>query len=101
MRIAPINLCAIKSAQSFKGEEEKALTTKEEKPEIVIEKAIDRNTKALENLAEQILLNAYTIYAVEKSKSSTNGYHKDCYSNTNSPISFINYANKYWCKPGY
>ncbi len=101
MRIAPINLCATKNAQSFKGEEEKALTSKEEKPEIVIEKAIDRNTKALENLAEQVLLNAYTIYAVEKSKSSSNGYHQECFSNTNSPISFINYANQNWCKPRY
>lgn len=65
----------------------------------LIKESIDRNTAALEALAQQVKINSYTLYAVEKSKSGTNGLYKDSYGKTDNPVAFVEYVNRHWAKP--
>ena len=76
---------------SFKGFEES----------MRIRDSIDENTKAVKKLADSTALIAYTLYAIEKSKTASNGYHTDCFAKTSSPSEMIKYANTNWEKPRY
>ena len=94
MNISPVRFMAPK-ATTFKGKEPEAPKTDAE----IIAEAIDRNTNAVKELTDQVYTISYTIYATEKAKSGTRGLHEKSYSETNSPVSHINYVNKNWSRP--
>ena len=107
MNLTGINFNPANKVQSFKGLEEECFETQCECPDSIspdafaIKKSIDKNTAALEALAEQVKINNYTMFAIEKSKSGTTGLHKDSYGHTSNPVDFVNYVNKNWKAPSY
>ena len=102
MNLTPINFTTSNKVQSFKGSEEKNECSGSISPDAyAIKGAIDKNTAALEALAEQVKINNYTMFAIEKSKSGTTGLHKDSYSKTSNPVDFVHYVNNHWTTPNY
>lgn len=106
MNLTPLNFNPANKLQSFKGQEECLEIQCNCKENIspdafAIKESIDKNTEALEALAEQAKINNYTMYAIEKSKSSTQGFHKDSFSKTQNPVDFVHYVNKNWKQPTY
>ena len=102
MNVSPVSFNQASKLQSFKGTENKKELTEQISPEVAaIKESIDKNTAALVTIAEQISLNNYVQYAIEKSKSGTKGLHQDSYGDTKSPLELVKYVNRYWSEPSY
>lgn len=102
MNVSPVSFNQASKLQSFKGTENKKELTGQISPEVAaIKESIEKNTAALETIAEQISLNNYVQYAIEKSKSGTNGLHRDSYGHTTSPLELVNYVNRHWSEARY
>lgn len=101
MSISPIGVSMPKKQVSFKGCEDINGMSVKKYTDDEIKEAIVKGSKALEMLADNTALIAYTMYAIEKSKTASNGYHTDCFAKTSSPKELVEYANTNWQKPRY
>ena len=102
MNVSPVSFNQISKVQSFKGTEDKKEAKGQISPDAAaIKESIDKNTAALEAIAEQVNINSYTLYAIEKSKSGSEGFHRESYGDTDNPESFVRYVNRHWRTPRY
>ena len=92
MNISSIGVNAFRKVQSFKGNQN------EEFDANAIKNSIEANTEALNKLADSAKLIADTIYAVEKSKTSTNSFREKCFGETETAAGLVKFANYYWQK---
>ena len=95
MNISSVGVHACRNVQSFKSNQNEELDAN------AIKNSIEENTEAVKKLADNAKLIADTIYAIEKSKTSTNAYRERCFSETEDAAGLIKFANYYWQKAKY